>query len=298
MRLIAALATATAVYLAIAITLGVAPRLRLWPAPSLDSSGLRTWLQQAGTRASPARFVGGSAALGAVSFVVLLALTRVPAVAVVPSLAAAWVPRWWLARRRAARLRRLQEAWPDGIRDLVASTAAGLSLHQALLELVANGPPVLREAFARYPALSRVLGVVPALELLEEELADPASDRVIEVLILAHERGGPLLSRILRDLAEATTRDLRALDELASESLEQRLNARAVFVLPWLVLLVLTLRDGFFRDYYRSAAGVAVVLLGAALSLLGAWWVARLAREPEERRVLGSAATRELGGRS
>ncbi len=38
----------------------------------------------------------------------------------------------------------------------------------------------------------------PALELVKEELADPTSDRVIEVLLLAHERGGPIVRHIWR----------------------------------------------------------------------------------------------------
>jgi hypothetical protein len=31
-----------------------------------------------------------------------------------------------------------------------------------------------------------------------------------------------------------------------------KINARAVLVLPWLVLVALTIRDGPFRDFYRS----------------------------------------------
>ncbi len=166
-----------------------------------------------------------------------------------------------------------------------------MSLNQAVAALATGGPQALRDAFARYPTLSRMIGVVPALEVVKEELADPTSDRIIEVLILAHEKGGHILSDILRDLAEATTRDVRALEEIATEALEQKINARAVFVLPWVVLLVLTLKPGPFRDFYRSTGGVLVVLAGAALSLFGLWLVSRLSREQVERRVLGAAAT-------
>ena len=89
-----------------------------------------------------------------------------------------------------------------------------------------------------------MLGTGPALELVKEELADPTSDRVLEVLILAHERGGAIVREILDDLVDATTRDLKLLDELETEGLEMRINARAVVVLPWLVLVALTARPG------------------------------------------------------
>ena len=92
-----------------------------------------------------------------------------------------------------------------------------------------------------------MLGTGPALELMKEDLADPTSDRVLEVLILAQERGGAIVRDILDDLVDATTRDLKLLDELETEGLEMRINAKAVVVLPWLVLVALTARPGAFR---------------------------------------------------
>jgi hypothetical protein len=67
-----------------------------------------------------------------------------------------------------------QAAWPDGLRDVIASIAAGRSLSQALNALAASGPAPLQAAFARFPMLSRMLGRVPALEVIKEELADPS----------------------------------------------------------------------------------------------------------------------------
>ena len=58
--------------------------------------------------------------------------------------------RAYYARRRAARLREVQAAWPDALRDVAASLAAGRSLGAALGELARTGPPPLRPAFDRY----------------------------------------------------------------------------------------------------------------------------------------------------
>ena len=100
---------------------------------------------------------------------------------------------------------------------------------------------------------------------MKEELADPTSDRILEVLILAHERGGAIVRTILEDLVDATTKDLKLLEELETEGLEMRINARVVVVLPWLVLVALTARPGAFRDFYQSGGGVVTLLLGAGL---------------------------------
>ncbi len=246
------------------------------------------WLRQAGTDLSPVRFWLGSTAAGMLALLVLTAVTGSLFVAVVPAIAVALLPRAFFARRRRLRLREVQAAWPDGLRDLSASIAAGRSLTQAVNALAEHGPQPLRVAFGRFPELARVLGTAPALEIVKEELADPTSDRVIEVLLLAHQRGGAIVRAILADLVETTTRDLKLLDELETEGLEMRINARAVVVLPWLVLVALTARPGPMRDFYRSAGGVATLTVAAGLSLVGVLVLSRLGRDPVEERVLAT----------
>jgi tight adherence protein B len=212
------------------------------------------------------------------------ALTGSVFVALVPAIAVALIPKAYFGRRRRARLRDVQRAWPDGLRDILASITAGLSLTQALTTLAATGPAPLRAAFARFPELARMIGTGPALELVKEDLADATSDRVIEVLVLAHERGGAIVREILEDLVAATSRDLKLLDEIETEGLEMRINARAVMVLPWFVLVALTARPGAFRDFYRSSSGVVTLVLAGLLTAVGVIALSRLAREPVEAR--------------
>jgi len=267
---------------------------RSWRVPRRRGGSAQLWLVQSGARLTPRQFVGGSLAVGAAVFVATYAITGTGLVAIVPAAAAATIPRAYFGRRRVERLRRLQAVWPDGLRDLAASIAAGRSLTHALVALAETGPEPLREAFARFPLQARMLGTVPALEVVKSELADPTSDRVIEVLVLAQERGGPIVRQILDDLVVATTKDVKVLDEIESEGLEMKINARAVLVMPWLVLVALTIRDGAFRDFYRSPAGLVVVLAGAALCAIGGWWISRLGQAHQEQRVFGAA--HPLGG--
>jgi tight adherence protein B len=242
------------------------------------------WLQQAGVGLGAGAFWGGSAFAGAVAFVAVAALTGSVFVAIVPAVAVGLLPRAYFGRKRRVRMQEVQTAWPDGLRDVVASISAGLSLTQAVTNLAATGPAPLKIAFAQCPQLARVLGTGPALELLKEDLADATSDRVLEVLILAHERGGAIVREILDDLIAATTRDLKLLDELETEGLEMRINSRAVMILPWLVLIALTARAGAFRDFYQSSGGVVTLVLAGVLTVVGVVVLGRLGREPIEAR--------------
>ena len=259
-----------------------------WLAVRRDRSNL--WLQQAGVGLGPAAFWAGSACAGLFAGLFITALTGSLFVATVPAVAVALLPRAYFGRRRRSRMREVQAAWPDGLRDLLASISAGLSLTQAITNLAATGPPALRLAFARFPQLARVIGTGPALELFKEDLADATSDRVLEVLILAQERGGTIVREILEDLVDATTRDLKLLDELETEGLEMRINAKAVVVLPWLVLVALTARPGAFRDFYQSAGGVVTLCLAGVLTAVGVAVLGRLGRDPLEARPFAAGS--------
>jgi len=118
---------------------------------------------------------------------------------------------------------------------------------------------------------------------------------VIEVLVLAQERGGSIVREILEDLVSATTRDIKLLDEIDTESLESRINARAVMVLPWLVLVALTARPRRLPDFYRSPGGVVTLLVAGVLTAVGVIALGRLAREPVEVRPFATEDARDGG---
>ncbi len=288
---VAALSVGTFAALAMGRLVGVEIRIRSAPRRDrvrrLDRA---TWLSQAGTSMTPTQFWVGTGVVFALVLLVVGALTGSVAVAIVPALAGAFVPRAMLAKRRAERLVALRNAWPDGLRDIVTSIASGASITQAVETLAEQGPEPLRDAFGRFPALARMLGTVAALEVLREDLADPTTDRVVEVLVLAHERGGTIVRTVLEDLARATARDVRLAEEVLTESLEMRINSRSVVVLPWAVLVLLCVRDGPFRDFYSTGRGAAVLVVGGAMSVVGLLLVRRLGRVDDEPRVFGAQA--------
>jgi len=294
MTWLAGLLVGVTCYLVAGALLGRMPDMRVARFGIRRPSTRRLWLQQAGVGLTPQQFVLGSCLLGVIAFVGVTALTSAPIVAIVPAVGVASTPVAYYGRRRTARLRSVQESWPDGLRDIRASISAGRSLPQALVTLSETGPEPLREAFARFGDLSRMLGTVAALEVIKEELADTTSDRVIEVLILAFQRGGSIVQGIIDDLIATTSRDLKVLEEIETDSLEMRINARAVLVMPWLVLIALTVRAGPFRDFYRTRGGVLVIVFGAVLTMVGYILVTRLARTQSEQRVFGSAGVVRL----
>lgn len=291
MRLLAALMTGLFVYLAVGYLTGNAPNLRARARTRQEVPKGQLWLIQAGSDLSPRQFWAGSAVSGLVGFGLLRAITGTWWVALIPSLAIALLPYAYFARQRTQRLASVQKAWPDGLREVLAHVNSGATLAAAVESLATKGPEALREAFARFPSQAKMFGVVPALEIIKEELSDPSSDKVIEVLILAHQFGGSSLQTVLRDLIDTMSADQLTNEQIRTAGFEQRLEGLVVGMAPWLILLFLATVPETYRDFYRSREGRFVVILAGIWAAFG-WLLMRvIARAPEEVRVFGGGST-------
>ncbi len=292
MNILAALIVGWSSAAAIAVAFGM--RIRLFErirTPRSASPPRTLWLQQAGTGATPTQFGGAIVGMFVVCYAVLSVVAG-PIVAFVPAAACAASPVFYYGKRRTKRLAAAQHAWPDALRDVLASIASGQSLHQALLAMAQGHHEPLGTAFVRYPALSRAVGTSAALEIVRCELADPVSDRVIEVFILAAERGGSIVRTILEDLTASISADLNVLNEIDTAVLESRINARAVVALPWVALVMINQGGGPFRAFYESTGGLVVVCIGALLTAVGWGLVSKLGRIPVEERVFSPGGAR------
>lgn len=290
MKLIAALLSAAAVYLAAGFATGHPVRLDARSKPKPQVPKRQLWLIQAGSDLTPRQFWAGSAFSGLAALLLLSFVAGTWWVALIPSIAVAFVPYAYFSKQRTERMAAVQKAWPDGLREILAHVNSGATLVAAVEALAMRGPSALQDAFVRFPAQSRMFGVVPALEIVKEELSDPASDKVIEVLILAHQFGGQSLKTVLRDLIEAMTADELTAEQIRTAGFEQRLEGLVVALAPWTILLFLATVPPVYREFYRTDTGRFVVLVAGVWAGFG-WILMRvLARPPQEVRVFGGGS--------
>ncbi len=249
---------------------------------------LQGWLNRAGLGLSVERFVVATVGLAATSGLAVWALTWSPGLGVVAAAVAGGGPAAAHDRRARARSAVRLEAWPDALRDLATNLRAPMSLHDALIELATSGPEPLRPVFTPYRTNATTLDPRAALEMIREELADPVSDRIIEILLVAFEQGSSVVVDILVDLAESTGADLRLLADVETAQLETRVEARLAALLPFAVLALLIARSPEYRSFYATGFGTAIIVAGAGLVLVGLHIIARLGRSLGEERVLAA----------
>ena len=252
----------------------------------------QSWLNQSGAGVTPIQFWAISFGSGVIAFSLLFITPQVFMVAFIPAVMVGALPRAYFARKRTKVMEERVEVWPDALRTLVASISASQSLHQALKGLGTNGPVPLRPVFSKYSRLTQALDQKSALEVVKEEIADPMSDRIIEVLIAATEAGPGVVLDILRDLANATTKDLQLREHIETMQTEQKLNARIVFVLPFVLLIMMVMSAPVIREFYQSIAGFFIIFLGTGILAFGMYIVQRLSKIPTEQRVFAASSKR------
>ena len=245
------------------------------------------WLRLAGYPRWRVRHVLACATVSAAAggFLVL-AVTRVPALAVLAATLCALLPGQYLKARAGAHLKARRDAWPDAVDHVASAVRAGLSIPESMRQLAEHGPEILRDDFAAFARHDAAHGRFDdSLDVLKQSLADPAADRLIESLRLARNVGGSDVGRLLRTLSAFLREDASTRAELAARQSWTVSAARLALAAPWLALLIVGFRgDGFAA--YSSASGVVVLIVGTLVSWAAYLAMKTIGRLPLEQRVM------------
>lgn len=266
----------------------------LWPARSVAAPAapgvgrLARLLEDAGlARVSPGAVlvIAGCCALVAAAAAWLIA--QVAALSLVAALAAAFAPFAYLRARRSKLLRTRRGLWPDVCDLLIASVRAGMSLPDAVASLADSAPAELRAPFALFARDVAASGHFDSsAQRLKVALSDPVADRIVETLRMARQVGGTELTPVLRSLAGSVRADAALRAEVESRQSWIRGAAVLGVAAPWVILAMLAMRpEG--ADAYASPEGVALIVIGAAVSFVAFRIMLRIGRLPEPRRWFG-----------
>jgi tight adherence protein B len=222
----------------------------------------------------------------AVVLLLVAGVSRSVSIAVAFSAFAGYAPLALVKVRRRQRTVELRDLWPDVVDNLASAVRAGMSLPESVAQVAVRGPEQLREPFHTFAEDYRASGRFgECLDRLKSSLADPVADRIVESLRVAREVGGTDLGRLLRTLSQFLREDARTRSELETRQGWTVNAARLALCAPWAVLGMLALRPETVVAY-NSATGVLVLLVGGGVSLLAYRVMLRIARLPEEERVL------------
>jgi tight adherence protein B len=194
------------------------------------------------------------------------------------------------ARRALERLEAL-ESWTRHLADL---RSAGGGLEQTLSASLKTCPdPVRPEVGALVARLRAGWRAEPALRAFADDLAEPAGDLVVAVLLLESERRGTGVARVLDDLAVTVAEEVAMRRKVEADRAKPRTSARIVTALTLLTVAIGAVNHTYIQPYGTPLGQLVLLLLGAAVAGC-LWWMRHLTRgRPDTRVLAGGPGPRE-----
>jgi tight adherence protein B len=192
-----------------------------------------------------------------------------------------------IGRGRNLKKQREQElAWPEAIDSLVSALQAGISISEALSQLAAHGPKVLRPSFAQIQSdLLRSGNFEQVLIKEKRHLNSAISDQVFETLIISKDFGGRDANNALRLLAEFVREDIAVAEEIRTKFGWIRNSALLATAAPWLLLILLSTQDSTV-EIYSTPSGTLVLSLGVVMTATAYIWMEKVGSLPAAPRAL------------
>ncbi len=205
------------------------------------ATALQSSLARANVKLTVAEFLILQGSAAATVAALALLISGSPLVAAVFAFGGWLLPRLWLARRQAARLKAFNDQLPDTIALMSNSLRSGLSLVQSMEMISREAPPPVSEEFQRVVReIGLGIGPQDALQHLVRRVASEDLDLIVTAVLVQFEIGGNL-ARILDSIASTIRERIKLKGEIRTLSAQGRAAGYMLSSLPAAVAGILLL---------------------------------------------------------
>lgn len=240
---------------------------------------LQNFLNQAGLRVSVGSFLLSSLLLGvAVFFITFLFRTPVTASAFF-ALVVSLVPYFYMALKRAGRIKKFSNRFSDALAVMASSLRAGHSLQMAIESVVAEGHDVVSVEFEK---VISEMGVGQNFEDALKGMLDRMDTQdlrlFISAVVLQRETGGNL-AELLEGL-ESVVRERQELrGELKAATAQARLSGMVLSCLPIFVgFFVFAINPDYILFFFRDETGNKLFMSCVTGQILGIFSIHKIVR--------------------
>jgi tight adherence protein B len=181
--------------------------------------------------------------------------------------------------KTSKRCKAFDEQLPDALSLVAGALRSGHSLPQSLDALAQEAESPTREEFRRALFEAQLGHTLPsALQGVANRVRSEDFDWVVQAIEIQAQVGGDL-AQVLDSVTETIrdrTRVRRQIDVLTSEG---RLSAMILLALPILMFLfMVVVNPDYIGELTTSVAGLAMLITGGTLMVVGAFWLKRITR--------------------
>jgi tight adherence protein B len=188
-----------------------------------------------------------------------------------------WLPKFWLNRRKAGRLKAFNGGLADTIMLLANSLRAGSSFLQSVEMVVREAQPPISTEFSRViREVNLGLPLDDALNNLARRVKSDDLELMTTAIAIHHQVGGNL-AEILDTIAYTIRERVRIKGEIKTLTAQQRMSGYVVGFLPVALVLVMSvIAPTFMAPMFQSPpellglpAGLFILGAGGVMMLIG-----------------------------
>jgi len=189
----------------------------------------------------------------------------------------AWIPRFWLGRRKNSRLKAFNKQLPDTITLIANALRAGSSFLQAIELVVRESRPPISTEFGRViREVNLGLPFEAALENMVRRVRSDDLELMATAISIQHQVGGNL-AEILDSISFTIRERVRIKGEINTLTAQQRMSGYVVAFLPIsLAGFLFVAAPGFMAPMFANPpaimglpAGVIVLCFGGFMMFIG-----------------------------
>lgn len=265
----------------VAVIVAMAVMMLVWSVASIATSGLARYRRLFTERANvglrelflfvdPGRLFVLNLALLVLLTTLAWVLTRNAIPAIVTAIVVAFGPRFLLRWLRRRRVEKLEQQLPDALQMLAGGLKAGVSLSQAIQQLVLESRPPISQEFDLVLREQRLgVSMDAALDGLNKRVPLQSVTLTVSAMRIASETGGQLAETLER--AAQTLRQKLAMEgKIRALTSQGKLQAWVVGALPLFLMVVLNkMEPAAMNLMFTTRAGWATLVVIALFEFFG-----------------------------
>lgn len=236
-------------------------------------------IDQAGHSILAHRLVLLSLVLAVCAVVIVWALLRMPAAAIMAGFVVGWAPYVKIMRDRNRRMEQFEEQMPEAI-DVVRRALQAGHPFSATLKLVAEDmqDPIAGEFSQTFADISYGNDVRRAMLGLLERVPSVTVMAFVTSVLVQKETGGNL-AEILEQIAKVIRGRFRFHRKVRTLSAEGRLSAWVLAMVPLVMFAVISVTTPHYLPVlFDDPLGKKLVSAAFVMGVLGVWWIRRIIR--------------------
>lgn len=239
-------------------------------------ASLTVALFQAGVKLTAAEFLAINLILIIVTFILGWLIARNMLTGLGLAVLAAFIPRFWLKRKKEKRLNAFADQLPDVLNLLVGSLRSGYGLMQALRLVAQEMPSPSHEEYERVTQeIAYGVSTVKSLGRLVERMESKDLEMVVAAIQVQSEVGGNL-GDILGTIAETIRERIRIKGEIRSITGMQRATSYMLALMPFILGLILMVLNPKYMTQIFAFPWFFILVFAAVNIMIGLFLINRM----------------------